>query len=365
MTWSLRLGRLAGIPINVHWTFAILLAWVGIARVTAGATAAEVGMTFVLVAALFACVVLHELGHALAARRYGIGTRDITLLPIGGVARLERMPEDPTQELVVAAAGPMVNVAIAALLGLVKLAGVGGGLAEPDLLGPGLLSQLLYVNVALVLFNLLPAFPMDGGRMLRALLATQMSHVRATRAAAMIGQGMAVLFGLVGLLINPLLIFIALFVFLGAQAEASHAEVKWMLSGVSVESAMITRFRTLSVDDPLQHAVDLLISSEQQDFPVEEDGRLAGVLTRSGLLGALRSAGEDASIGEHLERRSDAVRPREMLAPVFERMRSTGRTAVPVVEGERIVGLLTTENVGEWMMVQSALGRDDEDATRS
>ncbi|MDY7096144.1 MAG: site-2 protease family protein, partial [Acidobacteriota bacterium] len=191
--WSFRLGSLAGIPIYVHLTFFLIIPY--IAFVAGGAGIAPVAQALLLVLALFGCIVLHELGHALTARRYGIKTRDIILLPIGGVARLERMPRAPLQELWVAIAGPLVNVVIAILLYLYLRAS--GGLASLDQLQPESLSfavQLFAANIFIVLFNLLPAFPMDGGRMLRALLATRMEYAKATRIAASIGQLMAFLF---------------------------------------------------------------------------------------------------------------------------------------------------------------------------
>ena len=192
MSWSWRIGRIAGIDVYIHFTFVFLLAWVALAHYMAHNDLAEAMRGLIFIVALFGIVVLHELGHALAARRYGIRTRDITLLPIGGVARLERMPEDPKQELVVALAGPAVNVVMAAAIyvGLMlrqELVPLG----EAVRVGGGFVSQLFWVNVSLALFNLLPAFPMDGGRVLRALLGMRLDYVRATQVAARIGQGMA------------------------------------------------------------------------------------------------------------------------------------------------------------------------------
>jgi Zn-dependent protease len=208
MSWSWRIGCIAGIDVYVHFTFLLLLGWVALAHYLAHGDVTEtiLGLTFVLT--LFAIVVVHEIGHALAARRYGIRTRDITLLPIGGVARLEKMPDDPRQELIVALAGPAVNVVLA--VGIYVGLALGQGLGPVrDVLRVGgpLLAQLFWVNVILAGFNLLPAFPMDGGRVLRALLAMRMDYVRATQVAARIGQGMAVLFGFAGLYGNPFLIF--------------------------------------------------------------------------------------------------------------------------------------------------------------
>jgi len=216
MSWSIRLGRLFGVPVYLHLTFLLLLGLVGLLGLFQGGPAAAISGV-VMIASVFACVLLHEFGHILAARRYGIPTQDVILLPIGGVARLARMPDEPKQELVVALAGPAVNVAIAALL--FPLISLGGG---------AFLAQLFAINVMLFLFNMLPAFPMDGGRVLRALLARQMSYVRATDLAATIGKGMAVLLGAAGLFgvpgmfgTHPMLLVIAWFVWSGAGREAA------------------------------------------------------------------------------------------------------------------------------------------------
>jgi Zn-dependent protease len=225
MSWSWRLGRIAGIDVYVHATFLLLLGWEALRHYRAHGDPAEVigGLFFILV--LFGIVALHELGHAMAARRYGIGTRDITLLPIGGVARLVRVPRDATQELVVALAGPAVNVVFAAVIYLVLALGRGPlPFGEALDVGGGFLDRLFWMNVSLAVFNLLPAFPMDGGRVLRAVLAMRLDYARATQVAASVGQAMALLLGFWGLIYDPFLVFIALFVWLGAAEEAGKLQ---------------------------------------------------------------------------------------------------------------------------------------------
>jgi Zn-dependent protease len=227
MKWSLKLGKLLGIDLYVHFTFVLLLVFFGVYywRDSHSLEATFQGVVFIV--ALFGCVVLHELGHALMARRYGIKTRDITLLPIGGIARLEKMPEKPLQELWVTLAGPAVNVAIAIILTL-GLAAASGFTSMEQIgeNGGSFWQRLIVLNLVLAAFNLLPAFPMDGGRILRALLAMRLSRRRATVIAANVGQGMAVLFVVLGFLYNPFLILIGIFVYLGAQAEAAMVEMQ-------------------------------------------------------------------------------------------------------------------------------------------
>jgi Zn-dependent protease len=251
MKWSWKIGRVAGIGIYVHATFLLLLAWVAYTYWRTGQSllATLEGLGFLL--ALFGCIVLHELGHALIARRFGIQTRDITLLPIGGLARLERMPDEPLQELWVALAGPAVNVAIAAVLLAWQIAAAPlEPLVSFTLTGGRFVAQLLAVNIFLVLFNMLPAFPMDGGRVLRALLATQLDYLRATQIAATVGQGFAFLFGFLGLFYLPLLL-IAIFVWIGTAQEAGMTQVKVALGGIPVSGAMLRDFRTLTPHDSL------------------------------------------------------------------------------------------------------------------
>ena len=339
MSGSWRIGRLAGIDVYVHFTFLLLLGWVAVSYYTAHADWAEALQGVIFILALFGIVVLHELGHALAARRYGIRTRDITLLPIGGVARLERMPEDPKQELVVALAGPAVNVVLAAAIYFGWLLSSGlAPVAEVPRVGGSFVDQLFWVNVSLALFNLLPAFPMDGGRVLRALLAMRMDYVRATQVAARIGQGMAIVFVFVGLLFNPFLIFIGLFVWLGANAEASMVQMRSALGGIPVSRVMITEFRVLRPDDPLERAIEHHTAGFQQDFPVVEDGTLVGVLTRNDLASAIARFGTSARVGDVMRRDFVTVSPREMLHTAFAKLQECDCHTLPVVENGRCWG---------------------------
>lgn len=355
MPWSWKFGRIAGIDVYVHATFFMLLAWIALSywRESQSVAAVVEGVGFIL--ALFACVVLHEFGHALTARRYGIRTRDITLLPIGGLARLERMPDVPIQELWVALAGPAVNAVIAVVL----FAGLHASSAWQSITRVGVATgafaeRVMLANVVLAVFNLLPAFPMDGGRALRALLATRMEYMRATQRAAAIGQGMAVLFGFMGLQGNPMLIFIALFVWIGAGQEASMVQMKSVLSGIPLRRAMLTRFRALTPTSTLGDAVDLLLTGSQQDFPVVADGRVEGMLTRSDLVKALTRSGRDASVRDVMTRECPAADASEMLETVLGRLQGRDCHTIPVLERGVLIGLVTMDNVGEFLTIQAA-----------
>ncbi|MGG5819870.1 site-2 protease family protein [Falsiroseomonas sp. HW251] len=356
MTWSIPLGRVLGTEIRLHLTFLLLLAWIAVAHgMKGGAPAAVTGVVFICL--LFGCVLLHEFGHVLAARRYGIATPDITLLPIGGVARLERIPENPSEELVVALAGPAVNVVIALLL-LLLLGGVPPmeALASPEDVDHPLLARLFWVNVTLVVFNLIPAFPMDGGRVLRALLGYRMGHRRATEIAASVGQVLAFGLGFLGLLGGaPLLVFVALFVWLGAGAESQAVRARDMARGMIAADAMMTRFETLPVTAPLSQAVEMLIRTAQTDFPVVDGGgRLRGILTRTDLVRALQEKGPDGPVLEAMQREVPEVPHRVPLDQAMQAMQAASGP-VAVVDGSgRLVGLLTQENLGELLMVEAA-----------
>lgn len=354
MKWSFKIGRILGIDVFLHTTFLIVLAFIAFAHWTAHGSLAAVisGVGFFL--ALFTCVLLHEYGHALAARHFGIGTRDITLLPIGGVARLERMPDKPIQELWVALAGPAVNVIIAAgLAAWLTLTGSWEPLGALSTTGGGVAERLLAVNVGLVLFNMIPAFPMDGGRVLRALLALRMEYARATRIAASIGRGLAVVFGIVGLFSNPLLVFIAAFIWIGATQEAASTDAKATIGGIPVREAMLTDFRTLAPEDSLGEVAQMLIEGTQQNFPVLDGGRIVGVLTHARLFEALHEHGEWTPVADVMERDFRTVSPDQNLDAAFFEC-DPSSTIIPVMYRGEIVGLLTAENIGELLMIRSA-----------
>jgi Zn-dependent protease len=356
MRWSYRIGTIAGTDIKVHVTFLLVVGWWAAVGYSEGGPTGALTSAFALLA-LFACILLHEFGHILMARRFGVRTPDVILLPIGGVARLERIPEEPRQELLIALAGPAVTLAIAVILYLVLR--LGGSAAEVGRLSEHqpFLAQLVTVNVYLLLFNLIPAFPMDGGRVLRAVLASRMGLLRGTRIAATLGQSLAVLGGLYGITRpEPLLVLVAFFVFLGANAEAAAVETRAAGEGLQVRQMMVTDFRTVPIHATLNQAVDLLLSGEQREFPVLDNlGHTEGILTRDNLIRGLSQKGPESTVGEVMTTDVPTVPPTLAFQEALDRLRASRLPALPVVDlGGALVGLLTLDNITDLLLVRRA-----------
>lgn len=356
MSWSTPIARIFGTELRIHFTFVIFLVWIAAARwVAGGPSAALEGVAFIVL--VFACVVAHEFGHALVARRYGIATPTITLLPIGGIASLSSIPEKPGEEIAIALAGPAVNVAIA--LVLIVLLGTHADVAALESLdSPGfnLVAALATVNIVLVVFNLIPAFPMDGGRVLRALLAMRYPRVKATQVAAKVGQVLAIGFGIAGLFGNPFLLLIAVFVYIAASGEAQATALQETGQHVGVSEAMITHFEPLTPDAAISDAVHLLLTTTQREFPVLDGAKhLVGALTREGMVRALSETGAGTRVGDVMVREVPVVRHRQALAAALPHLQTGTAPLVGVVDADgRLIGYLTLENVGELMMVRAA-----------
>ena len=366
MKSTFQLGSFRGTTIAVHFTFLLLLAWIGtVLWLAKGPVAAVDGVVFIL--ALFACVVLHELGHATAARRYGISTRSITLYPIGGLAALDHLPKDPAQEIVVALAGPAVNVVIALLLVVlfgarIELAALGEfGSPEVDFM-----SRLATVNLLLAVFNMIPAFPMDGGRVLRALLGFRMQRAQATRIAAQVGQALAIVLGFLGLLGNPILVLIAVFVYLAAGTEAYTATLHDFARGRPVTDAMITHYESLSPTSTLDEAAALLLSTTQREFPVlDQQRRVAGFLAVRALATALPARPGSTPVSEIMDSEIPVTTQFTPLEKAVEQLEQRGAPALAVVSPDQhFVGYLTLENLAEFFMIRSANSPARADGTR-
>lgn len=360
MKGSLRLIRIAGIDIKLHFTFPLVLVLGGLQWVEPyGASGAAFGA--LLMMALFVCVALHELGHAVAARVFGIPVREIVLLPIGGLALLGRNPRRPLHELVIAAAGPAVNVVLAVILAFVLVARgfmptsaaeVSKALAEPSA-GTALV-WLLLANISLFLFNLIPAFPMDGGRILRALLAWPLGFSRATRIATVVGQVTAVGLGIYGIVSGQLMLaLVAVFIFLGAGQERAAEEARGLLSDLRLGSAYNKHALVLDPADRLSRVIDYLLTSYQPDFAVVHGGRLLGVVTRSEVLKALVQGEGDVYVTGVMQRDVPRLDPRLSLAEAREHLAELGANVGAVFDGERFLGLINAEDIQEALHISA------------
>jgi len=345
---SIGMFKLFGVPIRLHFTFILLVIFlisIGIGDKQSGAS------TAIYVLALFGSVLLHELGHALVASRFGIRTIEIVMFPIGGVSRPDRTPK-AREELWIALAGPMVNVLIAGAIAF-WFWSERGLVPWQELLQPtdaNLAQRIAFGNLVLALFNLLPAYPMDGGRVLRSLLARWRPEDEATRITAAVGQALAAAMGLFGLLsANFMLVFIAMFVYLGAAQEGAAARGRILTSGFPVRAAMVTDFRTLQHGDTIRDAGNLLLATSQQDFPVMTGGSVAGLLTRAGLVRAMISQGPEAYVAGAMDRTPLRLPPDMDLSEAFAK---TNGVCALVMDGDNLLGLLTAENLSEFLLLR-------------
>ena len=364
MKWSWKIFTAFGIDVYVHATFLLLLLLFLFSPMFSGQGNLGQGFaSMALVAIMFGCVLLHEFGHALVAKRFGVRTRDITLLPIGGLARLEKIPSEPRQELAIAVAGPAVNIVIASVLLLLGLALGWGPEVLPEKVtvwGSGFLQELVAINLILALFNFIPAFPMDGGRVLRALLALKLDYLQATRIAVGVGQALAFAFGLYGLLNgNVLLALVAFFIYLGAGQEGAAVQYRQSFRGLPTSCAMMRSFQTLEETDRLEKAVDLLLGGSQIDFPVMREGQVIGLLTRNVLIDSLGKKGPQATVGSVDLLAVGAIEDDLPLDLAYDSLQEKSIHCIPVTRQGSLVGLVTMENLAEFAMVQSAIRKKD------
>lgn len=363
--WSLYVGKIFGIPVFVHWTFWILIVWIFLMQVGTNGSFDDGLRAVLFISLLFVCVVLHEFGHALTAKRFGVVTRNITLYPIGGISSFESMPERPVHELLISLAGPSVNILIAIVLWVylslsgqvVDLSSIEGKNGQIATL-PFTFSLLL-ANLILATFNLIPAFPMDGGRVFRAVLGLAMDKTTATRIAASLGQFLAIVFVSLGFFYNFWLVFIGLFIFLGAGGEAAFEQTRSALEGLTVKDALMRRFTVLRPDDNLSTAVDSLLNSQETEFVVVDDRRPVGLLTRKEIVKGISEMGNEAAVSAFMITNFFTVHPQTALGDFFQQSLSTGRNIALVMEEDSLVGLIDIENVEEKLMVNSALMHRD------
>ncbi|MEO8296099.1 MAG: site-2 protease family protein [Gemmatimonadota bacterium] len=362
MNWSYRIFRIAGTDVKVHVTFLLLLVYFGVTAYQEGGQTAVL-ITLAAVLGIFTCILLHEFGHILMARRFGVRTPDVILLPIGGVARLQRMPDEPRQELLIALAGPAVTLAIAAGFYTYLVAtGHHPQIFSLDVEAGNAAELMLQVNILLLLFNLIPAFPMDGGRVLRSLLAMRVGLVKATRTAVKVGQALAIAMGVGGLLIgHNMLALIAFFVFIGASAELTAVETRSAGAGVRVGDMMMTRFRTIPLHARLDHAARMLLEGDQKEFPaVDNDGRIEGILSREHLIKGLSERGPQSTVQESMASNVPLLLPGHGFDDALAQIKASGSSALPVVDTTgALVGLLSLDNISELIQVRNAIRKDN------
>ena len=356
MKYSLYLGKISGIKISVHWTFLILIFWIVFTNMRSGRNVEEIIWSVVFVLAIFACVIMHELGHALTALRFNIKTRGISILPIGGVAQLESIPEKPKEELLVALAGPAVNILIAAILyPFIKVTNELGELDNFTSIGPAnFFVALMTINLWLALFNLIPAFPMDGGRVLRALLGFKLSHAKATAIAASIGQVLAMVFVFFGFFYNPFLIFIGFFIFLGAQSEAVYARSKFLLKGFTVNDVLMHEIPLVDQHATIKEAAARLLDSQNKNFVVHAAGRPVGTLSRDQIIKALGERGEHVSVNEVKDEKMIFLSPEMPLEEAWQLLQQERKPLMLVMSDGNLAGVLDQENMSEFILIQTA-----------
>ncbi|MFA5863856.1 MAG: site-2 protease family protein [Phycisphaerae bacterium] len=340
MRWSFKIATVFGIPIRIHVTFLVLLFWIGTKP------AGLAGMTLIL--SIFFCVILHELGHSLVARKYGIVVDSITLLPIGGVASMKSLPQSARAELLMAMAGPGVSVAVGIILMLTARYLYGPWIWQafiPDNYDLPLLAELAVINFFLAAFNLIPAFPMDGGRVLRAILWSRKGFMRATVIAAKIGQILAVgCFLLAMMYSNTMLVLIAIFIYFGAEAEGKAAVWVDKFSVLTVGQTMQTNLKTIQPDATVKETALLMANTGQDNFPVVDNTHQpAGVLTRQELLLAIREEKFDHPVRDFMTKQLICCRSFDNLATVLHLMDRQNLSCVLVIDEDHIVGLITPE----------------------
>src|SRR5215218_4736665 len=357
MGGAFKIGRFSGIDVRVHWTFLVLLAFFAFLGYQSSGTLAGTLTPIAVIVALFLCVLLHEFGHSLVAQRLGIGIHSITLLPLGGVSNLESLPEKPSDEVKITLAGPLVNVVLAPIFfGVGLLLGAVPRVPADLFTGIGSVGQFFfylgYLNVVLALFNLIPAFPLDGGRILRALLATRLGAVRATEISSAVGQLFALAFFLIGLLSgNFFLALIAVFIYFGATGEAQMVRQQELTRGLRVSDVMGTRSHTETVTPyhTFGQVLEMVIHGYQEDFPVvDESGKLLGMITREEIMAAAHSPEKYSSVRDLMKTDVPTISSQ---ADLFEEglriLQQSGLRALPVTEQGELVGMLTIEDVGQ------------------
>jgi Zn-dependent protease/predicted transcriptional regulator len=351
MKWSFQIGKLFGIPIRVHFTFLLLLLFIGIAGFKQGGSSGAIfGM--VTIVFIFLCVVLHEVGHSLMAKHYGIVVRDIILLPIGGVSQMEEIPEDPKEEINISLVGPLVSFGLAILFFiLAKLLHQSISFKSLSIFGGNLLANLFWINLILGLFNLIPAFPMDGGRVLRGILATGMDSLKATKIAVGVGQAFAILLFFFGIFFNWWMALIAIFIYLGAESEERMVAVRSSLGKSPVRLAMLTDIHTVSPEETIGQVLERICHGLQQDFPVVDEGEVIGILSREAIFSALHKHEKTALVKDVMQKDFVSTTEDASLSDIFKKMTAQKLSVIPVMKGKQLLGMINLEQIGKYHMI--------------
>ena len=351
MKWSFQIGKLFGIPIRVHVTFLLLLFFIGIVGSRhAGASGAILGMVSIVF--IFLCVVLHEIGHSLMAIHYGINVKDIVLLPIGGVSRMEEIPEDPKKEISISVVGPLVSFGLAFIFFLIaKVTNQNIDIRNLSLFSGNLVANLFWINLILGLFNLVPAFPMDGGRVLRGILGTVMDSLKATKIAVSVGQVFAILLFFFGIFFNWWMALIAIFIYLGAESEERMVALRATLGKSPVRLAMITDIHTISPDQTIGEVLENICHGFQQDFPVVEGGEVVGILTKEAIFSALHKHEKSTLVRNIMQKDFVSTTEDASLSDIFKKMTAEKLSVIPVMKGKQLRGMINLEQIGKYHMI--------------
>ena len=356
MKYSLGLGRISGIKIEIHWTFLILIAWVIFTSLRTNTESQQIMWSVLLILAVFVCVILHELGHALAAKKFNIKTTSITLLPIGGLAQMEQIPEKPKEELVIAFAGPAVNLVIVALL--YPMTGISSSSELQELnskIDPGnFITVLMIVNFWLAIFNLIPAFPMDGGRVFRALLSFKLGHVRATQIAASVGQVLGIFFIFFGFFYNPFLTFIGIFIYLGAGSESVYTQTRSMLQGFTVKDVVMHEVPCIDKNASLKEAVYQLLNSQNKNFVVTDAGKPVGTLNRDQIIKALHEQNDKILVDQIKDNALTYFPTEAPLDKIWREMQKRKQHVILVADNGKLEGIVDDENLAEFILIHSS-----------
>jgi Zn-dependent protease/CBS domain-containing protein len=351
MKWSFQIGKLFGIPIRVHITFLLLLLFIGIVGSRqAGGAGAVFGMVSIVF--IFLCVVLHEVGHSLTAIHYGIEVKDIVLMPIGGVSRMEDIPEDPKKEIVISVVGPLVSFGLALVFFIMaKATNQNIDIRALSLFSGNLVANLFWINLILGMFNLVPAFPMDGGRVLRGILATSMDSLKATKIAVGVGQAFAILLFFFGIFFNWWMALIAIFIYLGAEGEERMVALRTTLGKSRVKMAMLTDVQTISPHQTVGDVLENICHGFQQDFPVVEEGEVVGILTKEMIFSTLHKHEKSALVRDIMQRNFISTTEDVPLSDIFKKMTQDKLSVVPVMRGKELRGMINIEQIGKYHMI--------------